>query len=254
MGRQERKLVRAERKKQRRRDQRAQLGGFAILGRVFGLGGSLLLAGIVAASYLTPLLAIENIRVTGLERLSQLEVQRSLDSLMLRPLPSVTEAEIADLLSGYSLIETFAVRTEPPHTLRIQIRERQPIVVMPVGGANYLFDPAGVQIAEASLEDPYPFFLLAEDPATSERFATAIDVLLELPLETYGQIFAIEVSSRQTTEFRLRGDNLRVIWGGPDNALLKAEVLDSLLASQDRTDITIDVSSPETPVITYSDF
>jgi cell division protein FtsQ len=259
MNRQERKLIRAERKKQRRNNQRGNnqrstLGGFAILGRIFTIGGSLVLVAIVAASYFTPLLAIEEIKVVGLERLSESEVRRSLQPLMQRPLPSVTEAEITELLSEHPLIETFAVRTEPPHTLTLRVRERQPIVIMPVGGTNYLFDPAGVRIAEASLEDPYPFFLLAEDPATSERFATAIDVLLELPLETYSQIFAIEVSSRQTTEFRLRGDNLRVIWGGPDNALLKAEVLESLLATQERTDITIDVSSPATPVITFSDF
>jgi cell division protein FtsQ len=254
MGRQERKLLRAERKKKRLREPRAKLGGFAVLGRVFAVGGSLILAAVVAASYLTPLLAIENIRVVGLERLDEAEIMRSLEPLKQRPLPSVSEAEIAQLLAEHPLIETFAVRTEPPHTLRVQIRERQPVVIMPVGGKNYLFDPAGVQIAEASLDDPYPFFLLAEDPATSERFATAIDVLLALPLDTYAQIFAIEVSGRQTTEFRLRGDNLRVIWGGPDNALLKAEVLESLLASQDRTDITIDVSSPETPVISFSDF
>lgn len=254
MGRQERRLVRAERKKQRRQDQRSKLGGFAILGRIFTVGGSSILLGILAASYFTPLLAVENIRVVGLERLSETEIRRSLEPLLQRPLPSVTETEIAQLLSAHPLIETFAVRTEPPHTLSVRIRERQPIVVMPVAGTNYLFDAAGVRIAEATLDDPYPFFLLAEDPASSERFATAIDVLLELPLDTYADIFAIEVSSRQTAEFRLRGDNLRVIWGGPEDALLKAEVLESLVASQERTDITIDVSSPATPVITFSDF
>jgi hypothetical protein len=70
----------------------------------------------------------------------------------------------------------------------------------------------------------------------------------------YSQVFAIEVSARKTAEFRLRKDNLRVIWGGPDQALLKAEVLESLLATQERTDVTIDVSSPNTPVVTFSDF
>jgi cell division protein FtsQ len=254
MGRQERKLIRAERRRLKRQQRRPRPGGFAILGRSFAVGGSLLLSGVVAAAYFTPLLAIESIRVVGLERLVEAEIQGSLEPLISRPLPSVSEAELAELLARHPLIETFAMQAEPPHTLAIRIRERQPVVIMPQGGTNYLFDAAGVRIAQATLEDPYPFFLLAEDPTDSERFDTAMDVLLALPIETYNQVFAIEVSSRQTAEFRLRKDNLRVIWGGPDNALLKAEVLESLLASQDRTDITIDVSSPATPVITFSDF
>ncbi len=256
MAKQVRRLVRAERKRLRQEDTKAKhkLGDFAVLGRVLAIGGTLALTGLLLATFFTPLMAIEQIRVVGAERVSVSEIQRSLAPLIARPLPTVSEQEIEQLLAGYPLIETFAMQAEPPHTLTVRIRERQPVVIMPFAGTNYLYDPAGVRIGPATLEDPYPFFLLTEDPTTSDRFDAAMDVLLALPIDMYSQVFAIEVSVRKTAEFRLRRDNVRVIWGGPDQALLKAEVLESLLATQERTDITIDVSSPNTPVVTFSDF
>jgi cell division protein FtsQ len=256
MAKQVRRLVRAERKRLRRerRQAKPRLGEFAVLGRILTIGGTLALTGLLLATFFTPLMAIEQIRVVGAVRVSVAEIERSLSPLISRPLPTVSEQEIEQLLADYPLIETFAMQAEPPHTLTVRIRERQPVVIMPFAGANYLYDPAGVRIGPATLEDPYPFFLLTEDPTTSERFDAAMDVLLALPIEMYSQVFAIEVSARKTAEFRLRKDNLRVIWGGPDQALLKAEVLESLLATQERTDVTIDVSSPNTPVVTFSDF
>ena len=45
-----------------------------------------------------------------------------------------------------------------------------------------------------------------------------------------------------------------MIWGANDEALLKAEVLDALIANGVEDSVTIDVSSPNSPVVRYSDY
>jgi cell division protein FtsQ len=51
----------------------------------------------------------------------------------------------------------------------------------------------------------------------------------------------------------LRDSNLGVFWGSTDQALLKAKVLDSLIATGLDRALTVDVSSPNSPVVQYPD-
>ena len=67
----------------------------------------------------------------------------ALEELVGKPLTTVSQDNVADLLADFALIETFALQAEPPHTLTVKIRERQPIVILVRGGKNYLYDAAG---------------------------------------------------------------------------------------------------------------
>jgi hypothetical protein len=66
-------------------------------------------------------------------------------------------------------------------------------------------------------------------------------------------VFSISVSSALTSKLTLRQQSLEVIWGSNEDALLKAEVLDSLIATGLDDDVTVDVSSPTSPVVRYPD-
>jgi cell division protein FtsQ len=171
-----------------------------------------------------------------------------------RPLTTVGEAELAETLGKFSLIETFTFQAEPPHTLKIKVRERQPVVVLVRGGKNYLYDPAGVQIAEAEDTKTYPFLVLIGEPQNNPRFEAAIDLLLSLPQETYSKIFSIEVTPQLTSRLVFRQGNTVVLWGDASDSLLKAKVLDSLITTGVEDGVLIDVSSPNAPVVTYPDF
>lgn len=257
MKRPEREILGQEKKRLKRsskKEPRNSLGAFAVWGRFLLVFGPLSLTAIVLASYLTPLFAIQNIVVTGAERVDASVIQKRLEPLLGRPLPTVNEAELTEILSEYSLIETFTFQAQPPSTLRIKLRERQPVVVLSRGGQNYLYDAAGVQIAQSSETKLYPFLVLIGDPANNPRFAAAIDLLLALPLETYGQIFSIEMTPQLTARLVLRQSNTVVLWGDSGQSLFKSEVLFSLIETGVEDGVLIDVSSPNAPVVTYPDF
>lgn len=255
----ERELLGREKKRlnlQAKKDKpkRKSKGAFTIWGRLIAVIGPLALIGLVAATFFSPLLAIEKVSVTGTSRLSESKVEKALKPLVGRPLTTVSDKEVTDLLSEFGLIETFALQAEPPHTLTVKIRERQPILILVNGAKNFLYDAAGVKIAAPTEEDKFPYLRLAANPQEDSRFKTAVEVLLSLPIENYQQIFSIEVSKQLTTTFVLRDSDIRVIWGGVDEPLLKAEVLDSLIATGLDKGVSIDVSSPNSPVVTHPNY
>lgn len=249
LGQEKKRIKRAEKKTPKR-----NLGPFAIWGRFLLIFGPVTLSAVILASFFTPMFAIQNIEVTGTERLSNDSVERSLSVLEQRPLTTISEAEVAQLLRQFPLIETFTFQAEPPHTLKIKIRERQPVVVLVKGGKNYLYDPAGVQIAEAEDTKTYPFLVLIGDAKDNPRFDAAIELLLSLPTETYQQVFSIEVTPQLTSRLVLRESNTVVLWGDSSDSILKAKVLDSLIQTGVEDGVLIDVSSPNAPVVTYPDF
>lgn len=251
----ERELIRQERKRslkpKKAKSGTGSIGAFGILGRSLLIGGPLALVALVLATFVTPLLAIENISVSGTERISGATIEKSLQGLISRPLTKISDSEITELLADFALIETFAIQAVPPHTLEVKIRERQPIVVIAKAGKNFLYDPAGVRIAQMTKEDEYPFLSIGTNDLASPEFKTAVKVLLSLPLKNYERVFSIEVSSSLTTILTLRTSNIKVIWGGVNDPLLKAEVLDSLIATKLKKGVQIDVTSPNSPVVTY---
>lgn len=225
-----------------------------ILIAIFGSFGALL--ALVAATMFTPILAVENIRVTGVDRLDAKSINNALKSQIGTPLPMVSTESIAKALKPFSLIESFSVISSPPHTLRVAITERQPICIVKVGGTNYLFDPAGIQIGKAKENAPYPKLEIAGVPRGSREFEAAIDVLLALPAELLSKVATIDAKTKDEVVLRLRGNaGQRIIWGDGTQSVLKSKVLAALIKNQKKGDyVTFDVSSPTTPVVLYGNF
>jgi cell division protein FtsQ len=234
--------------------QKTTVGGDGVFARAvkwFLIVGFTGLAGLVLAAFFTPLLAVEEVEVVGTERLNAASVSATLEVLQGVPLTMVSDDKVAELLNTYELVETFAIQAQPPHTLRIKIRERQPIVIIPQAGKNLLFDPAGIKIGEVAKGDRFPYLKLTGSVQENPQFETAVEILLGLPLETYDQIFSLEVSQKLTAVFKLRDSEISVIWGDASDATFKAEVLQTLLATGQKNGVTIDVSSPSAPVVTH---
>jgi len=230
---------------------RSRLGAFGLWGRILTVLAPVSLTAVVLASFFTPMLAVEKIEFVGNERIESVELESALSGLYDRPMTTISDDEIAKLLSGFSLIETFTSQDQPPHTLRVNIRERQPILILVRSGKNYLYDAAGVQIAATEEISKYPFLVFDGNPIENVRYSTAVKLLFSLPLETYSQVFSVEVSETLTSKLVLRQGNLTVFWGSADEGLLKAKVIDSLLATGVKDALNIDVSSPNSPVVQY---
>lgn len=248
----DRELIRKERRKpSRTKKTHSTIGPFTILGRVLLVFTPIVVVGLLIASFLTPLFAIEKIVVAGAERLDEKKLAASLEPLKGKSLTLISDAEVAGLLAGYELIETFTFQAEPPSTLRVKVRERQPLLVLKRGGQNFLFDAAGVRIGAAEDLSVYPLFEFDGNTESDPRFAHAVELMLSLPVELYLKISSVRVSEQLTSNFTLRQAGVAVIWGDNSQPLLKAEVLDSLLATGQKPGVRIDVSSPNAPIVSH---
>jgi cell division protein FtsQ len=224
------------------------------LGITAGSLGALLL--LVLATIFTPLLAVEKIEIGGISRLKEKSIVNALTSQMGKPLPTISSADIATALKSFPLIESFSIISLPPHTLKIQIAERQPIGVINLGGTNYLYDPAGVRIGIATGSENLPAISINGAPEKSTQFKAAIEVLMALPADLLQRVAEINAKSKDDVTLRIRGyAGQKIIWGDGSDSVLKSRVLDALIANQKKTDrVTFDVSSPNAPVVRYGNF
>lgn len=208
---------------------------------------------LMLAAMFTPMLAVENIKITGLNRLKEAQIQKALRGQLGTPLPMVSADAVGDALSPYTLIESFSITSRPPHTLQVSITERSPIGIVNLGGVPYLFDPAGVRIGKATGNDQYPRLAINGNPSTSREFALAIDVLLALPVSLLPRVESIDAKSKDNVVMVLRGAaGQQIVWGDASQSVLKSKVLAALIKNHTKNDrVTFDVSSPEAPVVRY---
>ncbi|MEN9287582.1 MAG: hypothetical protein RLZ88_252 [Actinomycetota bacterium] len=223
----------------------------AVLISIVGSFTALLL--LMLASMFTPMLAVESIRVTGLDRLKPAAIQAALKGQMGKPLPMIQAESVGEDLKSFALIESYAITARPPHTLIVRITERSPICVVEVGGKAYLYDPAGVRIDAASGSDKYPLLAINGNPANSAEYRLAIDVLLALPATLLPRVYAIDAKTKDNVTMQLRGNaGQAIVWGDASNSALKSKVLAALLRNYKKGDrVTFDVSSPNAPVVRY---
>jgi cell division protein FtsQ len=215
-----------------------------------------LLFALILATMFTPLLAVEKLEVTGTHRIDHKTVLKALQGQVGVPLPMVNTGAISAALAPFALVDSFAVVSLPPHTLRIAITERQPICIVTVAGIDYLYDPAGIRVGSVGPSDNYPRIAIVGDPKGSPEFSAAIDVLLALPASLLSQVATVDAKSKDDVSMRLRGNaGQRIVWGDGSQSVLKSKVLAALIRNQKKSDyVTFDVSSPTAPVVRYGNF
>lgn len=220
------------------------------------LSSVVLLVALVLATIFTPMMAIDKIEIVGLHRLKQATVFNAVKSLQGTPLTLVDEGQLQKRLSGFPLIQSFTTVSLPPHTLQIYIQERQPIGIVTVGATDYLYDPAGVQIAPTGTRSNYPMILVNGDPSKSANYREAVQVLLALPTSLYPNVASIQATSVDDVRIHLRGiANQQILWGDSSQSVLKSRVLTALMANvKKNTSVVLDVSSPTAPTVRYGNF
>jgi cell division protein FtsQ len=220
------------------------------------VGSVSILLALVAIATFSPALAIKEIYVTGTDRIQPELISKALQSHIGTPLPLLDEKEVAKSLASFALIESFSAIALPPNGLQVKISERQAISIVNVKGERWLFDPAGVRVAQASGSDALPEILISEDPRNSQRFRNAIDVLMALPEDLLDQVEFIEARSKDDVQMSLRSSrDQRIIWGDSSDSVLKSKVLQALMLNHRKTQsVTFDVSSPNAPVVRFDNF
>lgn len=220
------------------------------------VGSIAVLLAIVAGATFSPALAIKEIYVTGTERINPELISKALQSHIGTPLPLLDEKSVATSLASFALIESFSATAVPPNGLQVKISERQAISVVAVKGERWLYDPAGVRVAQATGTEELPEIQISEEPRNSQRFRNAIDVLMALPEDLLHQVEFIEARSKDDVQMSLRSSrDQRIMWGDSSDSVLKSNVLQALMANHQKTQsVTFDVSSPNAPVVRFDNF
>ena len=220
------------------------------------VGSIAILLVIVAGATFSPALAIKEIYVTGTERIQPELISKALQGHIGTPLPLLDENAVAKSLASFALIESFSATAVPPNGLQVKISERQAISVVAVKGERWLYDPAGVKVAQAIGSEELPEIQISEEPRNSQRYRNAIEVLMALPEDLLHQVEFVEARSKDDVQMSLRTSRVqRIIWGDSSDSVLKSKVLQALMANHRKTQsVTFDVSSPNAPVVRFDNF
>ncbi|MFP5335215.1 MAG: cell division protein FtsQ/DivIB [Actinomycetes bacterium] len=201
-----------------------------------GLAGWVLLA--------SPLLAVRELGVVGTQRIDAQQVRALLEPTLGTPLARVGASAVEERVAALPLVKDVDVVRAWPSTLEVRIVERVPIAAVPTDDGVSLVDVDAVVIAEvpeAPADLPLLEVPLAAGPAT---LRAASGVLAALPTDLRADVEQIGASTPDDVRLRLRG-GAEVVWGGPADSDLKADVLQAL---RTREAAVYDVSAPLTPV------
>lgn len=230
--------------KRRRRHLLAVIGAITVLS-----------AAIVAAAIYSPWLALRTVTVQGNELVGAEQIQAALAPLQGKPLPQVSDADVAALLEPLVAVKDVNVQARPPSTLQVRITERIPVALVKQGESYQLVDVEGVQLSTTL--DPDSVQLPVIDggeapggPIGGEVFSAITAVLGALPADVLAKLSDASAASVDAVELKLE-DGQKIVWGNAGEKELKARVLAALLTvpADPANPVRIyDVSVPRHPV------
>ena len=242
-------------RRQRRSQERRERRRFSVEARrrrrnwFIALGAVGALVVFVSAGVFTPLMAVRSVQVVGAVGVNVAEVEQALARFDGVPLALVHDADVHRALEPFPLIQRYAVELIPPHTLKVRIEERVPVLSIEQDGVFALYDAAGVLLGSADAPPAgVPVASGGITDLTSEAFASASRVLRDMPAELRAQVVSVVASSGQDVTLVLTS-GVEVFWGDAEETKRKAVVLTSMVAALgDRAVTHIDVSSSSAPV------
>ena len=200
------------------------------------------------ALFVSPLLAVRSVTVTGTHLVPAAEVLAAAGVPPGTPLIRVNTAQVAARVDTISQVSDAIVRRSWPDRLVIVIRERTPALAVTAPGGGYdLVDADGVVVRWAARRPAgLPLYsAAAAAPVAPLRgdpdLAAAAAVLGELPAGVRRSVVSVSAPGPDQVTVRLAG-GITVVWGGTDRAGAKSAELAVLMRAHDHY---YDVSAPE---------
>jgi len=212
----------------------------------------LLVAGLLAAAVYSPLLAMQNIAVSGTRLVTPAQVQAALEPLRGKPLPQISDDDVRGLLGSLIQVKSVSVEARPPSTLAVAVHERVPVALVKQGEQYQLVDVDGIQLA--TTDDPASASLPVIDGGAGaigqDLFRATAAVLGALPADVLAKLSNASAQSVDAVELKLV-DGQTIVWGNASEKELKAKVLAALLKApaDPKNPVRVyDVSVPRHPV------
>lgn len=212
---------------------------------------ALLIGAVVAYAVFSPALALRTVSVQGNQLVSTEEVETALAPLLGTSLTRISPDQVRGLLADKAPIEGVEIAAEPPSTLVVTVREREPVAVLQNGDAFVLIDAQGRQLASVARRDEARLPLIdgGADAVNSAVFPSIAAVLAELPEAVLSRLNSASAASADSIQLSLAGDR-KIFWGSSERSAEKARVLEAMLAmpAADPPVKEFDVSTPDRPV------
>lgn len=208
-----------------------------------------LVAGIVAAAIYSPVFALRTVTVDGAKLLQPAAVQKALEPVKGKPLPQISDAEIAALLKPLVQVRSVTTEARPPSELLVHITERVPVALVKNGDSYLLVDVDGVKLGSTPDNSAVPLPVIDGQGANQDLFKAITAVLATLPPDVLAKMASASAKSPDAVELKLT-DGKIVVWGNADEKELKARVLEALLKApaNPKVPVTVyDVSAPRHP-------
>jgi cell division protein FtsQ len=223
--------------------ERGVVRGLKVL--TWGIVIAMISVGLGLLLYFTPIMAVRNLVVDGLQAVPRDEVVGAVAVGTGTPLLQVDTDKVANRVATIRRVASVRVQREYPSSLRVTVVERVPVAVKDLPDGTHLFDRDGVDFATAP-PPPGVAYLDVDNPGPSDPpTKAALQVLTALRPEVVAQVGRIAAPSVASITLTL-SDGRVVIWGTTDRTDEKAEKLAALLT---RPGHTYDVSSPDLPTV-----
>lgn len=199
----------------------------------------------IAVAWLSPLLSLRTVEVTGIEVITRPEALAALDIAEGTPLLQVDTAAAAQRVAALPRAASVRVQRVYPSTVRVTVTERVAVLYFDGPDGTHSVDSEGVDFAV----EPPPLFtprLVTASPGTGDpATSAAVRVLEALPPELRVQVQEIAAGSETDISLTL-ADGRVVLWGGVDRSDRKAAVVVPLLTQPGQQ---YDVISPDLPTV-----
>lgn len=213
------------------------------------VAGLMLLVGLtIGASWLlvaSPYLTVEQIRVRGAEGVPVELIVAAAQVDFGKPLAKVPAGEVGQRVGSLDRVAAVSIVRGWPNELVIEIVERNPVASTVIGNEVLLVDDQGVAYQGDLVGQSLPRVQALDD--RSRR--AAVGVSARLPEWISRQVSQTRASTPDDVTLFLR-DGSQVIWGAPERADDKVDVLRVLLRLSSPV---YDVSAPDVPTVRAND-
>ncbi len=198
----------------------------------------------------SPYATVRSVEVTGASQRWAPAVRAAAADAVGRPLLLARDDGIRARVAAVPGVRSAVVGVRWPGVLTVAVVERPPAVAVPVPGGVRLFAADGVDLG---LEPAAPagLPLLSVPPAAvgPRTVLAAEQARRGLPAGLARDVVRVGATSPDGVWFGLRG-GARVVWGGPGDGAVKAEMLAVLRRSVPAAPgTTFDVSAPDAPAV-----
>lgn len=238
--------------------------------RIAGSGLSLLtVAALAVGLSFTPLFAIAEVQVTGLDQAREEEVREAAaitpgENLLFADLGGAQEA-----VRALPYVADVDVRRAPPSTVEVAVDVREPVAVLRLEAESWLVDAEGTLVGGGTLPELVPIDAPGTPlPPVGEQIApsgvrAALQIHAGLPLPLRKRVERYDAPSEQGVRLLLRAERpaedgaapISVLVGDADLVDAKGQAIELLLdrvAGEEAVDLTryeLDVRAPENPVL-----